>query len=119
MARRHKFYQAETGVSYQYFFTGRRRVTRPEGQGAGSDFSFVVTADQGPPFVLRIFLSDRALVAWQRAHGRDLDPNEQYAAAKLRLFRGFDEHERLRQELLDLIVDEINVEELLGPLELA
>ena len=119
MARGHKFYQAETGVSYQYFYAGRRRLTRPEGQGPGSDFTFVVTADQGPPFVLRIFVSDRALAAWQQAHGRDLDANEQYAAAKMRLFRGFNEHERLREELLRLIVDEANVEELLAPLELA
>ncbi len=119
MARRHKFYQAETGVSYRYFFVGSRRLTRPEGQGPGCDFTFVVTADQGPPFVLRIFISDRALGAWQRAHGRGLDANEQYAAAKMRLFRGFDEHERLRGELLSLVVDETNVEELLTPLELA
>ncbi len=119
MARRNKFYQAETGVSYQYFFAGRRRLTRPEGQGAGSDFTFVITADQSAPFVLRIFLSDRALAAWVQAHGRALDANEQYAAAKMRLFRGFDEHERLRGELVNLLVDETNIEELLGPLELA
>lgn len=119
MARRTKIYQAETGVSYQYFFVGRRRLTRPEGQGPGSDFTFVVTADQGPPFTLRIFVSDRALAAWQQAHGRQLDEKEQYAAAKMRLFRGFDEHEQLHDEVLNLIVDETNVEDLLAPLELA
>ncbi len=119
MARRYKFYQAETGVSYQYFFVGRRRLRRPEGQGPGSDFTFVVTADQSSPFMLRIFVSDRALAAWQQVHGRQLDEKEQYAAAKMRLYRGFDEHEQLRVELLNLIVDETNVEELLAPLELA
>jgi len=119
MGRRYKSYAAETGVSYQYFFEARRRVVRPERQGPGSDFIFVVTADQQPPFVLRVFVSDRALAAWRTAHGRDLDPNEQYAAAKMRLFRGFDEQEGLRNDPLGLVVDETNVGELLEPLELA
>ncbi len=119
MGHRYKSYAAEAGVSYQYFFVGRHRVLRPEGQGPGSDFAFVVTADQNPPFMLRIFVSDRALAAWKDAHGRALDSNEQYALAKMRLFRGFDESENLRREWLSLVVDESNVEELLRPLELA
>jgi hypothetical protein len=92
---------------------------RPEGQGAGSDFTFVVTADQHPPFVLKVFVSERALAAWRKAHVRDLTPNEQYAAAKMRLYRAFDELERVSEEPLALVVDESNVEELLSPLELA
>jgi hypothetical protein len=118
MGRRYKSYQAETGVTYQYYFEVRRTVTRPEGQGVGSDFAFVVVADQRPPFVLKIFVSERALAAWRGLHQRDLTPNEQYAAAKMRLFRAFDESERLADEPLGLIVDETNVEELLAPLEL-
>lgn len=116
--RRHKTYAAETGTSYQYFFCTRRRVVRPEGQGAGSDFTFVVTADQNSPFTLRVFLSDRALDVWQEAHGRELDPNEQYAAAKMCLFRALDEVENLRHETLSLLVDESNIEGLLSPLDL-
>lgn len=119
LGRRYKTYAAETGVSYQYFFEGRRRVVRPESQGPGSDFTFVVTADQQPPFTLRVFVSDRALAAWRAAHGRELDSSEQYAAVKMRLFRAFDEQERLREERLSLVVDETNVEDLLGPLDLA
>ncbi len=119
MGYRYKVYAGETGVSYQYFFERRRRVVRPEDQGAGSDFTFVVTADQHPPFTLKVFVSDRALAAWRQAHGRDLDSNEQYAAAKMRLFRAFDEQERLSEEPLSLLVDENNVEELLEPLDLA
>ncbi len=117
--RRYKQYAAETGVTYQYSFEARRAVVRPEGQGRGSDFEFIVTADQHPPFVLRIFLAERALEAWQSAHGRGLDPREQYAAAKMRLFRAFDEEERLLEQVLNLVVDETNIEELLEPLELA
>jgi hypothetical protein len=118
MARRYKFYAAETGTAYQYFFASSRRVNRPEGQGSGSDYIFVVTADQRPPFILRVFISERALVAWRQAHGRDLDSNEMYAVAKMRLFRAFDEIDGLRDEWLNLLVDDGNVQELLAPLNL-
>jgi len=119
MGRRYKTYAGETGVTYQYFFDARRRVARPEGLGPGSDFTFVVTADQHPPFTLQVFVSDRALEAWKETHGRELDANEQYAAAKMRLFRAFDECERLAEERLNLLVDEVNIAELLETLDLA
>jgi hypothetical protein len=118
MARRYKVYAAETGTAYQYFFASSRRVKRPEGQGAGSDYIFVVTPDQRPPFTLRVFISERALEAWRQAHGRALDSSEIYAVAKMRLFRAFDELDCLRDDGLDLLVDEGNVEELLAPLNL-
>ena len=118
MARRYKLYAAETGTAYQYFFASSRRVNRPEGQGAGSDYLFVVTPDQRLPFTLRVFISERALEAWRQAHGRALDANEMYAAAKMRLFRAFDEIECLRGDDLNLLVDEGNVGELLEPLNL-
>jgi hypothetical protein len=117
--RRYKAYAGETGVTYQYFFAARRRVARPEGLGPGSDYTFVVTADQYPPFTLQVFVSDRALEAWKETHGRDLDANEQYAAAKMRLFHAFDECERLVDERLNLVVDEKNILELLETLDLA
>jgi len=117
-SRRYKTYTGETGITYRYFFYARRHVVRPEEQGPGSDFTFVVIADQYAPFTLRVFVSDRALDAWHRTHGRDLDSNEQYAVAKMRLFRAFDEDERLREARPDLITDETNVEDLLAALEL-
>ena len=118
VGRRYKTYAGDTGTNYQYFFGERRAVIRPEGQGPGTDFIFVVIADQFSPFTLRVFLSDRAMSAWRQAHGRDLDSTEQYAAAKMRLFQAFDENERLRAERPDLLVDERNIEELLQPLDL-
>jgi hypothetical protein len=118
MARRYKFYAAETGSAYQYFYVNSRRVNRPEGQGAGSDYIFVVTPDQRPPFILRVFVSERALDVWRQTHGRGLDSTEMYAAAKMRLFRAFDEIECLRDDWLNLLVDEGNVRELLAPLNL-
>ena len=119
MGRRYKTYQAETGVTYQYCFEVRKSVVRPEGQGRGSDFIFIVTADQRPPFVLRVFVAERALAEWREKYGRELTPNEQYAAAKMRLYRAFDELERVNEEPLLLLVDEANVQDLLAPLELA
>jgi hypothetical protein len=118
MARRSKFYAAETGTAYRYFFSGSRRVTRPMGQGSGYDYAFVVTADQGFPFVLRIFIADRALAAWREAEGRDLHSNEIYAVSKMRLFHAFDEVEALRRHAVDILVDETNIRELLSPLNL-
>jgi hypothetical protein len=118
MARRSKFYAAETGTAYRYFFSGSRRVTRPMGHGSGYDYAFVVTADQGFPFVLRIFIADRALAAWREAEGRDLHSNEIYAVSKMCLFRAFDEIDGLRHNGLNLLVDEKNIRELLAPLNL-
>ena len=118
MARRSKFYAAETGTAYSYVFSGSRRVTRPEGQGPGYDYVFIVTADQGAPFVLRVFISGRGLAAWRESEGRELDSNEIYAVSKICLFRAFDEIEGLRHHSLNLLVDETNIRELLAPLGL-
>jgi len=114
--RRYKSYAGETGVSYQYFFEARRPVVRPEGQGEGADYTFVVTADQRPPFALKVFVSARGLERWRESRGRDLEPNEQYASAKMRLFRAFDEEENLAEARLDLVVDDTNILELLSTL---
>jgi len=119
MLRRYKSYAAETGIAYRYFFESRRSLVRPAGLGPGSDYIFVLTADQSPPFALRIFVSQRATAAWRAAHSRELDASEQYALAKMRLFRAMDELANLREESLNLVVDETNVEELLEPLDLA
>lgn len=118
MARRYKAYTGETGLSYCYLLDSRRRVSRPEGQAEGSDFDFVVLRNQSPPFVLRVFISDRALRAWRDRQGRELDLNEQYALARMCLFRAFDEIEDLRERWLSLVVDETNVLDLLAPLDL-
>jgi hypothetical protein len=118
MPHRYKVYAAETGTMYRYFFAHSRRVDRPEGQGEGSDYTFVVTPDQRPPFILRVFISERALDAWRQSHGRQLDANEMYAAAKMRMFRAFDQIESLRDAWLNVLVDEDNIEELLEPLDL-
>ena len=67
---------------------------------------------------MRVFVSQKAMAAWRAAHARELDPSEQYALAKMRLFRAFDELEKLREESLNLVVDDSNVEDLLATLDL-
>jgi hypothetical protein len=119
MSHRYKSYAAETGIVYRYFFESRRSLVRPAGLGLGSDYIFVTTVDQGPPFALRVFVSQAAIAAWRGAHGRELDSSEQYALAKMRLFRAFDELENPGEESLNLVVDETNLEELLEALDLA
>lgn len=119
MPHRYKTYAGETGITYQYFYQGKRRTRRPREMGVGTDFTFVVTADQHPPLPLKVFLADRALQCWREAHGRELDSTEQYAAAKMRLFRAFDDLESLSEERFNIVVDETNLEELLEPLDLA
>jgi len=119
MSHRYKSYAAETGIVYRYFFESRRSLVRPAGLGLGSDYIFVTTADQGLPFALRVFVSQAAVAVWGAAHGRDLDSSEQYALAKMRLFRAFDELENPREESLNLVVDETNLEGLLDALDLA
>ena len=49
---------------------------------------------------------------------RDLTDSEQYAAAKMRLLRGFDEVENMRQQGRRLVVHAGNIEALLAPLSL-
>jgi hypothetical protein len=46
-------------------------------------------------FAVSVFVARSALASWATAHGRELTEAEQYAAAKLRLFRAFDEIEDL------------------------
>jgi hypothetical protein len=118
MGRRYKSYAAETGTAYEYFFAKCQRVNRPEGQGAGSDYLFVVSPNQRPPFILRIFVSERAQGVWRNTNGRELDAKEMYAVAKMRLFRAFDEIDCLRDDATNLLVDESNVLNLAEPLGL-
>ena len=61
---------------------------------------------------------DRALEMWAQAHGRELVEQEKYAAAKMRLFRAFDESPAPDQ-IGEVRVSESNIEALLEPLHLA
>ena len=67
-----------------------------------------------PPFPSAYSSRPEALAAWFAEHGRELTETEQYAAAKMRLLRGFDEIEGMRDHGRRLVVDGENIEELLA-----
>jgi hypothetical protein len=87
--RRIKTHSAQTGYVYEYYFVGKRRAL-PE-EMPGTEFIFDVSSDRKTKYAVSVFLTDDALSDWASSHGRPLTEPEQYAAAKLRLQRGFDE----------------------------
>ncbi len=114
--RRMKTYTGATGYVYQYYFVGKRPAVTGEVQGAAIEFIFDVTPDRKVMYAASVFLHQEALDAWASRHGRPLTETEQYAAAKLRLFQGFDEVENFAESGRKLEIDPENLEELLGTL---
>ncbi len=113
-----KTYTGETGYVYQYYFVGKRAALSGVPEAPATEFVFDVTPDRKTMFAVSVFLRAEALAAWATAHGRALTDTEQYGAAKLRLFRGFDQIEKLREEGRSLLIEAPDIEELLAPLNL-
>ena len=67
-------------------------------------------------FAVSVFLKQSALDAWKATHGRSLTDPEQYAAAKLRLFQGFDEVEKMQAAGRRLAIEGAAIEALLDQL---
>jgi len=111
-----KTYTGATGYVYQYYFVGKRPAPPPESPGI--EFIFDVTADRKTTFATSVFLKPDALSTWSTAHGRELTETEQYAAAKMRLLRAFDEIEHMIENGRRLSIDRENIAELLEPLGL-
>ncbi len=111
--RRVKTYTAQSGYVYQYYFVGQRPALADAPEAPATEFIFDVTPDRKTMYAVSVLLPAEALRAWASAHGRALTDSEQYAAAKLRLLRGFDEIERLAAPLR-LLADAPTVEELLS-----
>jgi len=109
-----KTYTGATGYVYQYYFVGKRPA-RPL-EGPAIEFIFDVTADRKTTFATSVFLKPDALRAWGAAFGRELTETEQYAAAKMRLLRAFDEIEAMIEHGRRLVVDGENIGDLLEPL---
>ena len=116
--RRVKSYSAANGYVYQYYFFEGDRAQR---NGApGGEFTYVVSADRRSAFPFKIFVKKSALDAWAKLNGRPLSSSEEYAVAKMRLFQSFDEDSVKPapegQQPLEVLVDESNLEEMLGRL---
>ncbi len=109
--RRVRNYAAESGLVYQYTFQGTRRARRSL-LARGMEYRFDVSSAPPSHFEVTIFVRRDALAAWQRKHGRALSSTEQYALAKMGLFRLFDGGGRT------FVVDAANIEDLLGTLDI-
>jgi hypothetical protein len=114
--RRMKTYSGESGIVYQYYFLESRQKRRLL-RRASTAFLFHVTTDRKNFFVSEVLLEEAAIEAWEKLHGRALAEQERYAAAKMALFRAFDESSRA-EELLSVRISEANIESLLQPLSL-
>ena len=114
--RRLKAYTSATGYVYQYYFVGKRAALADDPEAPATEFIFDVTSDRKLTYAVSIFLPQAPLAAWSEAHGRQLNDAEQYAAVKLRLFRGFDEVEDVKAEGRRLRIDSALLEEALASL---
>lgn len=116
--RRMKTYTGEMGFVYQYYFVGKRAALPGDPAAPATEFIFDVSADRKTMVSSSVFLKPEALRAWARSHGRELSDTEQYALAKMRLFRSFDQTENFSQEGRRLLVEAADVEGLLAGLDL-
>jgi hypothetical protein len=114
--RRLKTYAGTQGYVYQYYFVGQRAALAGDPEAPAIEFVFDVTSDRKFTFAVSVFLPEKAVAAWAANHGRPLTDSEQYAAAKLRLFRAFDEVEDVKAHGRRLVIDAILLEEALASL---
>lgn len=113
--RRLKTYTGSQGYVYQYYFVGKRPALPGDPEAPSEEFIFDVTSDRKLTYAVSIFLHEDARTAWAAKHSHDLNDAEQYAAAKLRLFRAFDEVENLKADRR-LSIDSVLLEDMLSSL---
>lgn len=75
-----------------------------------------MTSDRKVTYAVSVFLPAVAREEWGRVHARPLNDAEQYAAAKLRLFRAFDELDDVKAHGRRLTIDIGLLEEALASL---
>jgi len=114
--RRLKTYTSTQGYVYQYYFVGQRPALPNDPEVPAEELVFDVSSDRKVTYAVSVFLPESAVDAWQNAHGRTLTEAEKYAAAKLRLFRAFDEIEDMQVHGRRLVVDSALLEESLASL---
>ena len=114
--RRLKTYAGTQGYVYQYYFVGQRAALATDPEAPATEFVFDVTSDRKLTYAVSVFLPEKAVTAWTAKHWRPLTDSEQYAAAKLRLFRAFDELEDVRAHGRRLVIDAVLLEEALASL---
>jgi hypothetical protein len=114
--RRLKTYAGAQGYVYQYYFVGKRAALADDPESPATEFVFDVTSDRKKTYAVSIFLPEKPVTIWSATHGRALTEAEQYAAAKLRLFSGFDEVEDMMAKGRRLVIDATVLEDALASL---
>jgi len=114
--RRLKTYAGTQGYVYQYYFVGQRAALASDPEAPATEFVFDVTSDRKLTYAVSVFLPEKSVTAWAAKHGRPLTDSEQYASAKLRLFRAFDELEDVKAQGRRLVIDAALLEEALASL---
>jgi hypothetical protein len=114
--RRLKTYAGAQGYVYQYYFVGQRPAIPDDPEAPAIEFVFDVTSDRKLTHAVSVFLPERAGQEWATRHERSLTDAEQYAAAKMRLFRAFDELEDMKKHGRRLVIDGKMLEEALASL---
>jgi hypothetical protein len=107
--RRMKTYTGGQGYVYQYYFVGKRPAVDPG--TPGTEYIFDVTSDRKVTYAVSVLVEAAALKAWADAHGRAPTEAEEYGAAKMRLFRAFDEVEDMMSSGRELRVGLAELEE--------
>jgi hypothetical protein len=111
-----KTYTGGQGYVYQYYFVGKRAAPDSTTDVAATEYIFDVTSDRKTTFAVSVFLATDSLKEWAAGHGRALSEAEQYGAAKMRLFQGFDEIEDMIATGRQLFIDNAELTHLLGTL---
>jgi hypothetical protein len=111
--RRLKTYAGTQGYVYQYYFVGQRAALGTDPEAPATEFVFDVTSDRKLTYAISVFLPEKSVAAWAASHRSPLTEAERYAAAKLRLFRAFDELEDVKAHGRRLVIDSALLEEAL------
>lgn len=114
--RRLKTYAGTQGYVYQYYFVGERSALANDPEAPAKEFVFDVTSDRKLTYAISVFLPEKSTTAWSTTHSRLLSDSEKYAAAKLRLFRAFDELDDVKERGRRLVIDAAGLEEALAGL---
>ncbi len=114
--RRLKTYAGTQGYVYRYYFVGQRAALADDPEAPATEFVFDVTSDRKLTYAVSVFLAEKAVATWVKAHARPLSDTEHYAAAKLRLLRAFDELEDVKTHGRRLVIDAELLEEALASL---
>src|SRR5580698_4844905 len=108
--RRLKTYAGTQGYVYQYYFVGQRAALANDSEAPATEFVFDVTSDRKLTYAISVFLPEKSVATWAATHARPLTEAEQYAAAKRRLFRAFDELEDVKAHGRRLVIDAVALE---------